>query len=156
MLLRSAERHLVPTEGNLTEAEGYLRSAREHLEAAEAQLAPAEAPPMSTVEAVVGTPHSGEAGGQRGHHQRPQERGGGSAMAWDAHKTAPQNTPAEQKAAGKQQTAAGRCEREQIGRVADAAGGAAGQQLPAEKSLPRGFTAVHEHSGHPRAAELGT
>jgi hypothetical protein len=120
-LLRSAEHHLVLTEGNLTEAEGYLRSAREHLEAAEAQLAPAEAPPMSTVKAVAGTPHSGEAGGRRGHHQRPQERGAGSTMAWGAVTTAPQNTPAEQRAARKQQTAAGRCWREQIGRVADAA-----------------------------------
>jgi hypothetical protein len=120
-LLRFVERQLVPTEGNLTEAEGYLRSAREHLEAAEAQLAPAEAPPMSTVKGVAGTPHSGEAGGRRGHHQRPQERGAGSAMARGAVTTAPQNSPAEQRAAGEQQTAAGRCEREQIGRVADAA-----------------------------------
>jgi hypothetical protein len=116
-LLRFVERHLVPTEGNLTEAEGYLRSAREHLEDAEAQLAPAEAPPMSTVKAVAGTPHSGEAGGRRGHHQRPQERGAGSTMTQDAVITAPQTTSA----AGEQQTATGRCEREQIGRVADAA-----------------------------------
>jgi hypothetical protein len=120
-LLRFVERHLVPTEGNLTEAEGYLRSAREHLEAAETQLAPAEAPLMSTVKAVAGTSHSGEAGGRRGHHQHPQERGAGSAMARDAVTTAPQNTPAEQRAAGKQQKAAGRCEREQTGQVADAA-----------------------------------
>jgi hypothetical protein len=112
---------LVPTEGNLTEAEGYLGSAREHLEAAEAQLAPAEVPPMSTVKAVAGTPHSGEAGGWRGHHQGPQEQGAGSAMAQGAVTTAPQNTPAEQRAAGEQQTAADRCEREQIGRDADAA-----------------------------------
>jgi hypothetical protein len=55
-LLRFAERHLEPTEGNLTEAEGYLRSVKVHLEAAEAQLAPAEAPPMSTVKAVAPTP----------------------------------------------------------------------------------------------------
>jgi hypothetical protein len=68
-LLRSAERHLVPTEGSLTEAEGYHRSARAHLEAAEAQLTAAEAPPMSTVKAVAGALHSGEAGGQQGHHQ---------------------------------------------------------------------------------------
>jgi hypothetical protein len=71
-LLRFVERHLVPTEGNLAEAEGYLRSAKAHLEAAEAQLAPAEAPSMSTVKAVAGAPHSGEAGGRRGHHRRPQ------------------------------------------------------------------------------------
>jgi hypothetical protein len=76
---------------------------------------------MSTVKAVAGTPHSGEAGGRRGHHQRPQERGAGSAMARGAVTTAPENTSAEQRAAGKQQTAAGRCEREQIGPVADAA-----------------------------------
>ncbi len=88
-LLWCVERQLVPTEGNLTEAEGYLGSAREHLEAAEAQLAPAEVPPMSTVKAVAGTPHSGEAGGRRGHHQRPQERGAGRAMAQGAVTTSP-------------------------------------------------------------------
>ena len=42
-------------------------------------------------------------------------------MARDAVTTAPQNTPAEQGAAREQLTAAGRCEREQIGRGADAA-----------------------------------
>jgi hypothetical protein len=77
--------------------------------------------PMSTVKTVAGTPHSGEAGGRRGHHQRPQEQGAGSAMARGAVTTAPQNTPAEQRAPGEQQAAAGRCEREQIGRGADAA-----------------------------------
>ncbi len=120
-LLRCMEGYLEPVEEYLMKAEVYLRSAGEHLEAAEAQLAPAEAPPTSTVKAVAGTPHSGEAGGRRGHHQRPQERGAGSAKARDAVTTAPQNTPAAQRAAGKQQTAARRCEREQIGRVADAA-----------------------------------
>ncbi len=42
-------------------------------------------------------------------------------MARDAATTAPQSTPAEQRAAREQQTAAGRCERELIGRVEDAA-----------------------------------
>ncbi len=102
-LLRFAERHLEPTEGNLTEAEGYLRSAKVHLEAAETQLAPAEAPPMSTVKAVAGAQHAEEVGGRQGHHQRSQGRGAGSTMARDAVTTAPQYTPAEQRAAGEQQ-----------------------------------------------------
>jgi len=83
--------------------------------------APAEAPPMSTVKTVAGTPHSGEAGGRRGHHQRPQEQDAGSAMARGADTTAPQNAPGEQRAPGEQQAAAGRCEREQIGRGANTA-----------------------------------
>ncbi len=135
-LLWCVECQLVPTEGNLTEAEGCLESAREHLEAAEAQLAPVEAPPMSTVKTVAGTPHSGEAGGRRGHHQRPQEQGAGSAMARGAVTTAPQNTPAEQRAPGEQQAAAGRCEREQIGRGRGCCSqGAAGKRLPAAEPV---------------------
>ena len=42
-------------------------------------------------------------------------------MARDAVTTAPQSTPAEQRAAREQQTAAGRCKREQIARTANAA-----------------------------------
>jgi hypothetical protein len=42
-------------------------------------------------------------------------------MARDAVTTAPQYTPAEQRAAGEQQAAAGRCEPEQMRRVANAA-----------------------------------
>jgi hypothetical protein len=58
-LLRFTEDYLEPVEECLMKAEVYLRSAREHLEAAETQLTPAEAPPISTVKAVAGTPHSG-------------------------------------------------------------------------------------------------
>jgi hypothetical protein len=42
-------------------------------------------------------------------------------MARGAVTTAPQNAAAEQRAPGEQQAAAGRCEREQIGRGADTA-----------------------------------
>ncbi len=110
-LLRSAEHHLVLTEGNLTEAEGYLRSAREHLEAAEANwhLRRHHRCQQSRLLQEPRTRGRPEAGGRRGHHQRPQERGAGSTMAWGAVTTVPQNTPAEQRAARKQQTAAGRC-----------------------------------------------
>ena len=72
-LLQFVERHLVPTKGNLTEAEGYLRSAKAHLEATEAQLAAAKAPPMSDSQDCWGNPAL--RGGQRPARTPPASLG---------------------------------------------------------------------------------